>query len=177
MIVNDVAILRTISQEVQPSEIDNLIHLLEGELQHSALMGRPGIGLAAIQIGIPKKAAIIRIPTNGLDNMSVNLINAEIKEQHKPFVFQGEGCLSFNGASHNTTRYQEIYVVNNAVKPYSFIATGLLAVAIQHELDHTNGILFHDRMVKPTVLSKSKMKPNDLCICGSGKKYKRCCGR
>ncbi len=41
-------------------------------------------------------------------------------------------------------RYREVYVVDNLVEPYSFIATGLLAVVIQHELDHLNGILLPD---------------------------------
>jgi len=173
MIINDENILRSSNKDVEPEEAEALIKTLEKELNYSFLMGRPGIGLACPQIGINKKAAIVRINTNGVYDLSVNLINAKIEKGYNPFIFKNEGCLSFPDQLNDTTRYQEIHVINNAVKPHAFIATGLFAVAIQHELDHLNGILFFDRIVKKNVASK--MRPNDLCICGSGIKYKRCC--
>lgn len=166
MIITDEKILRIKSEDVLSSEINDLIKSLEKELYYSALMGRPGVGLAAVQIGIHKKAAIIRINNNGL---AVNLINAKIQKGYNQFIMKDEGCLSLDGKLCNTLRYQEVYI-NNGVEPYSFIATGLMAVAIQHELDHLDGILITDRMLNPI-----KPRPNDPCICGSNKKYKRCC--
>lgn len=183
MIVSDEKILRNKNEDVKPEEIDDLIKLLEKGLNYSAAMGRPGIGLACPQIGINKRAAIVRINTNGAYDLSVNLVNAKIEKGYNPILFKDEGCLSFQGELRDTMRYQEIHVVDNAVKPYSFVATGLMAVAIQHELDHLNGVLFFDRAVQGNPL-KVKVRPNDPCICGKVdvttgkvKKYKKCCGR
>ena len=171
MIITDENILRQISENVRPEEVNDLVAALDKELQHSKLMGRDGIGLAAIQIGIAKKAAIIRIS----DELSINLINAKIEKQYNPTPFKEEGCLSYPNELKDTLRYQEI-VVSNDVMPHHFVATGLLAIAIQHELDHTNGIIFSDREIKKEIKVKAKMKPNDKCSCGSNKKYKKCCG-
>jgi peptide deformylase len=173
MIISDEKILRAPNEDVKPEEVGELVAALEKGLNYSALMGRQGIGLAAPQIGINKKAAIVRI-SNSSQDLNVNLINARIEKGYLPTLFKDEGCLSFNGQLKDTMRYQEIYVVDNAVEPYSFVATGLMAVAIQHELDHLNGVLFFDREVAKNPL-KVKVRPNDPCICGSGKKFKRCC--
>jgi len=169
MVIVDEVLLRRSNEDAKIEEANDLIKLLEKELNYSMLMGRPGIGLACPQIGIQKKVAIVRI-----NNLSVNLVNAKIKKGYTPFVFKEEGCLSFNGQLNDTMRYQEIHVTDNAVPPYAFIATGLMSVAIQHELDHLDGILFFDRMIKKTI-ANIKIRPNDPCSCGSNKKYKRCC--
>ena len=92
-------------------------------------------------------------------------------------MFRDEGCLSFPGRVENTTRFQEIYVTNNLVYPHNFIATGLTSVVCQHEIDHLTGTLFMDRAAILPAIKKNKIGPNDLCNCGSNKKYKRCCMR
>lgn len=175
IIVNNEEAIRLDCTDVLTEDVSSIILTLENELKHSELIGRPGIGLAAPQLGIAKKAAIVRIPTNNSYNLSVNLINAKIEKSYEPFIFRDEGCLSFPGRVENTERYSEIYVTNNLVEPYSFIATGLMAVAIQHELDHINSILLPDRALpKANFVKKQKLRPNDFCTCGSGKKYKKC---
>lgn len=170
-------ILKQPCEDVHLSEAEELIQLLEKELQQSSLMGRPGIGLAAPQCAIHKKAAIVRIATNSFYDLNVNLINAKIEKTYLPFLFKGEGCLSFGDQIYDTHRYQEIYVVNNLVKPHSFIASGLMAVAIQHELDHLDGITFHQRAVVKSTVSSLKIRPNEKCPCSSGKKFKHCCNK
>lgn len=171
IIINDEEKLRAPCLDTSPEEVPGLIQALEQELSNSARLGRVGIGLAAPQIGIAKKVAIVRINPE----LYLNLINAKIEKSYDQKTFQDEGCLSFPGRVENTMRYQEIYVSNNLVHPNRFIATGLLAVVIQHELDHLNGILLPDRAL---IKSKAiKLGPNDLCICGSKKKFKRCCGK
>lgn len=171
MIITSEKELRVKCSDVLPEEADALIKKLEKELEASAIRGAPGIGLAAPQIGIPKKAAIIRIS----DKYSVNLINAKIKSGYSKALFDNEGCLSFPGRYESTMRYQEIHVVDNMCKPHSFIAKGLLAVVIQHELGHLSGELLPDVALKK--VRKNKIRPNDKCSCGSGKKYKKCCGK
>jgi uncharacterized protein YecA (UPF0149 family) len=55
------------------------------------------------------------------------------------------------------------------------VCTGLLAVVTQHELDHLVGKLLTDSALPQIKNSKKKTRPNDICPCGSGRKYKRCC--
>jgi peptide deformylase len=140
MIITDESLLRVDCQIVLPDEINDLRHKLEEALLWSERRGLPGVGLAAPQIGIPKKMAIIRID----NNISFDLINAEIKEKYNPFIFDGEGCLSFPNKYAKTSRYKEIVVVNNLVDPKCFIATEFSSVVISHELDHLEKRLLTD---------------------------------
>ena len=152
-------------------EAQEIISFLEKELDNSNKLGNPGIGLAASQCGIYKHVAIIR-----LGNISLDLINAKISKYYDEIIFDGEGCLSFPNKIIKTKRYSEIVIDNNLTYPHNFIATGLLSIAIQHELDHLNGIVFTDReVIKPTVFNK--VGPNEKCPCGSGIKYKKCHGK
>ncbi len=171
MIIEDEKILRLPCEDVRLDEVDNLVSLLENELNYLASINRPGIGLAATQIGIHKKIAIIR-----LEHLSLNLVNATIDKMYDPIIFKNEGCLSFPDKVIDTKRYNEIYVSNNLVEPYGFIAKGLLSIAVQHELDHCAGKLFMDRQVEPPKI-KVKMRPNDKCYCLSNRKYKHCHGK
>jgi peptide deformylase len=173
IITNNEAALRVFCHAVQPTEINDLIITLENELDYANRLGKGGIGLAAPQIGIAKHIAIIRLG-NGVN---LNLVNAKLEKGFDPALFTQEGCLSFPGRVEDTIRFQEVYITNNSVEPNSFIATGLLAVVCQHELDHLNSVLFMDHKVIKTasIIKKKKVGPNDPCICGSGKKYKKCC--
>jgi peptide deformylase len=178
IIKNDEALLRIPCDDVLPEEIDGLRLLLEEELQKSIDEGVGAIGLAAPQIGVHKKMAIVRLS----EEFSVDLINCYIDSAYDEFTFVGEACLSFPDLISDTRRYAEIYVKNNLGTPNSFVATGLFAVVIQHELDHINGILLPDRVIKPR--PKVNIGPNEPCFCGiadpvSGKvkKYKKCHGK
>lgn len=175
IITNNEAALRVFCEPVTMEEVGPLIEALEKELDYANRLGKNGIGLAAPQIGIAKDIAIVRLP-----KLSFNLVNAKLVHGYDPAVFTDEGCLSFPGRSENTTRFQEVYITNNLVEPHSIVATGFVAVVIQHELDHLNSKLFMDRSVPklvPIVRSPTKQKPNEPCACGSGKKYKKCHGR
>lgn len=166
--------LRVKCEPVTLEEVGPLIETLEKELDYANRLGKNGVGLAAPQIGIAKDIAIIRLP-----KMNFNLVNAKLKQGYDPAIFTDEGCLSFPGRVENTTRFQEVYITNNLVEPYSFVASGFVAVVCQHELDHLNQKLFMDYSIpKPIpVVRKAKVGPNEPCTCGSGKKYKKCCGR
>lgn len=170
MIITDEKALRVKCEDVKPEEVDELRIALENELKASAERGSPGIGLAAPQIGIAKKMAIVRF-----EDKAIDLVNAKIEKSFDLVEFDGEGCLSFPGKIVKTKRYQEVHVVND-VEPRRFIATNVLAVVLQHELDHTIGVLLPDVEIKKETFIKKKIRPNDLCPCSSGKKYKKCCG-
>lgn len=171
IITNNEDALRVKCESVSSDEVSNLILQLESELDRANRLGRGGIGLAAPQIGINKKIAIVRMGNNN----NIDLVNCTIDKGFDSSIFRHEGCLSFPGRVEDTIRFQEIYVTNNLVYPHTFIATGLTSVVVQHELDHVNSVLFMDRVSsKPSL--KKRIKPNDPCMCLSGKKYKKCCG-
>ena len=153
MIITDETLLRTPCSDVLPSEVDDLRFLLEKELRLSGEQGQSGIGLAAPQIGIYKKMAIVRIPFQN-KTISVDLVNCHISSYYDKFLFEEEGCLSFPGQIVKSFRYREIVVTNNLVRPHNFIATGILAVCIQHELNHLEGILLPDVAIKPAKPAK-----------------------
>lgn len=178
IITNNEELLRLDCQDVLSEEIGHLVDLLDSELNNSARLGRPGIGLAAPQIGIAKKIAIVR-----LGNISFNLINCILSKGYDEQIFRDEGCLSFPGRVENTKRFQEVYITNNLQYPHLFVAKGLHAVVIQHELDHINGILLPDRAITQKPIISTKVGPNQPCPCGKidpntgkVKKYKKCCG-
>lgn len=174
IIQNDPVLLRRPCEDATVEEAQSIIDQLDRELEHSARMGRVGIGLAAAQIGILKKVAIVRID----QAYRVDLVNARIEKRFDEQRFRDEACLSFPGRVEQTMRAQEIYVTGNLCYPHSFIATGLLAVVCQHELDHTAGIILPDVAIKPVAITapKSKPRPNEPCWCGKPAKYKRCHG-
>jgi peptide deformylase len=171
IITNNEEALRVKCDPVSLEEVGSLISTLEIELSAANRLGARGIGLAAAQTGIAKQIAIIRLG-KGLD---VNLVNAKIEQGYDPTIFTDEGCLSFPSRVENTTRFQEVHITNNLVYPHSFIATGLLAVVCQHEIDHYNSKLFMDYKIAKPINNKPKQNPNEPCFCGSGKKRKKCC--
>jgi peptide deformylase len=144
MIITDEAALRVPCSPVLPDEVDGLRQKLQEALAWSAKHGRPGVGLACPQIGIPKTMAIVRVD----DSMHIDLVNARIAKTYHPFEFDGEGCLSFPGRFERTLRYKEVLVEGNLVWPYMFVVTDFTAVTVQHELDHLRGILLPDVALK-----------------------------
>lgn len=173
IIINNEELLRVKCEDAALEEVNGIIQLLENELENSARLGRPGIGLAAPQIGIAKNIAIVRIEKGNARDFSVNLINCKLNKGYDQKIFRNEGCLSFPGRMEDTMRYQEVFITNNLIYPYSFVSTGLMAVVIQHELDHLNGVLLPDNVLK----KKPKLGPNEPCFCGSNRKYKKCHGK
>lgn len=114
---------------------------------------RPGMGLAAIQLGIPKRyLTIVHEVDNGVfDNYVV--INPKIvsTSQEKIYVEDGEGCLSVNRETFGIVpRYARITVegYDTEGNKISIRAREELAIAFQHEIDHLNGILFVDHIDK-----------------------------
>jgi peptide deformylase len=170
IITNNEEALRIKCDPVLLEEVGSLISTLENELSNANRFGAQGIGLAAPQIGIAKQISIIRLGKG----LNIDLINAKIEKGYDPNIFKEEGCLSFPGRVEDTTRFQEVHITNNLVYPYSFVATGLLAVVCQHEIDHYHSNLFFDHKITKPLLNKPKQNPNEACFCGSGKKRKKC---
>jgi peptide deformylase len=136
-IITDISFLKQKSVPVRPEEIKEII----GDLEDTLAETKSGIGLSGVQIGILKQVAIIRIDRD----TQINLINAYITDKEYKFRHIGEGCLSFPALKIDTIRYNAIRYVSNGEEKY---AEGLLAVAIQHEADHLNGVTMLDRKWK-----------------------------
>jgi len=139
MIVTDKKILRKKSKEFKGSEeeLHKLIRKLESELKNSKI---PGVGLSAIQIGIPLRVAIIRYK-----DININLYNAKIVKQTDPFVFKKEGCLSIPNTFKDTIRFSYIEIKNGDGKLLKLNAYD--SIIAQHEIDHWNSIVFTDRTI------------------------------
>ena len=132
-IVVDLKFLKKKSEEVKPDEVEKIIKDLEDTIDAT----KEGIGLSAVQIGILKRVAIIRMP-----NVKIDLINPIITDKSGRFKFKGERCLSLPGLKIDTSRYEDITIKN---KEGMIAFYQLDAVAVQHEIDHMNGLLIIDK--------------------------------
>jgi len=121
----------------------------------------PGVGLAATQIGEPHRIFIIDIAGEDEPSNLLVFVNPEIVETTGSCVGP-EGCLSFPGVNEDIKRAEIVRVraIARDGKPFELEATGLLAVAIQHENDHLDGTLMIDRvgMLKKRIIQKKMQK-------------------
>jgi peptide deformylase len=119
-----------------------------------------GIGLAAPQVAINKQIIVIDIDPENPDNPPLVLINPMIKKFSKETCSGQEGCLSIPGVYLDVDRPEEIEVSfkDEQGRPRTIKATGLLSRAIQHEVDHLNGVLFVDRVDNKLALHQELKK-------------------
>ena len=110
----------------------------------------PGIGLAAIQVGILKRLIVIDISKDEEKISPIFLINPSIVHQSKNTSVYEEGCLSLPGQFAEIERPAECTVrfINYDGKEKELKTDGLLATCVQHEIDHLNGVLFIDYLSK-----------------------------
>lgn len=104
-----------------------------------------GIGLAATQVDIHQQIVVIDISEDG--DQPLVLINPVILDKNGS-VAMNEGCLSVNGVRAPVSRYSyvKVHALNRSGLPFKLEANDLLAVCIQHEIDHLNGKLFVDHL-------------------------------
>ena len=137
-----------LTTECDPVEtVDDEIRQLVDDLAET-MYDAPGIGLAAPQVGVTKRVTVIDTsgPDQAGDNLHV-LINPEIVDQEGS-QSREEGCLSFPGLYGEVVRSEWVKVraLDRDGEEYELEADGLLAVALQHEIDHLDGVLFLNRM-------------------------------
>ena len=110
----------------------------------------PGIGLAAIQIGILKRIVVIDISKDKNTKNPLFLVNPEIINKSEKTAVYEEGCLSLPGHFAEIERPAEceIRYIDYHGKENQLKASGLLSTCIQHEIDHLNGVLFIDYLSK-----------------------------
>lgn len=116
-----------------------------------------GVGLAAPQIGVPLRLTVIEIP----EEEPLILVNPEVTEQRGQRQVT-EGCLSYPGYRGDTVRSELVKVKAcdlNGEK-IRIKADGLLAQALEHEIDHLNGILYTNRLVDKDKIYKIEIIPD-----------------
>ena len=125
-------------------DFDQALHNLLDDM-HETMRANSGVGLAASQVGELLRVVVIDVSEEG--NQLIELVNPEIISQSGKISLE-EGCLSIPDYRDKVPRSAEVLV--NAQDRYGknveIRAEGLLAVCIQHEIDHLNGILFVDRL-------------------------------
>jgi peptide deformylase len=119
-----------------------------------------GIGLAAPQVGINKQLIIVDIHPEEAANPPLILINPVIREFSEDFELGQEGCLSIPGVYLDVKRPEMIEVTykDENGRPQTLFASGLLSRAIQHEIDHLEGVMFVDRVDNPILLNQELNK-------------------
>jgi peptide deformylase len=139
-IVIDLKELRKPSDLVLPNEdITEIIKDLE-----DTFAALKGYGLAAPQIGVKKRIAIVRY-----ENMKYDLINPKIIGREGKIINRGECCFSIGSGKLpiDTDRYHSI-ILKNGLDEQCFACSGLEAIIMQHEIDHLNGVTIIDRKHK-----------------------------
>src|ERR1700691_2622088 len=152
MAVRDIIILpdkrlRLVSEPVK--QVDAGIKKLVDDL-FETMYKAPGIGLAAIQIGVPKRVITMDLSKKEDDHTPQVFINPEVTWKSKETSKYEEGCLSIPEYYEEVERPAQVKVkyLDLDGKANEIEASGLLATCLQHEIDHTNGVLFIDHISK-----------------------------
>jgi peptide deformylase len=138
---------KRLREKAQPvTIIDDEIKTLAEDMAET-MYAAPGCGLAATQIGVPKRVFVIDTATKDEPSQLKVFINPEIIARDGETTWE-EGCLSFPSVNEEIKRAERVKVRALGLdgKPFELEADGLLAVAIQHENDHLDGVLMIDRM-------------------------------
>jgi peptide deformylase len=139
--------LRQVSEPVK--KIDGGVRKLVDEM-FETMYAAPGIGLAAIQVGVPQRVVTMDLSKKSDQQHSRVFINPEITWSSDDKVTHEEGCLSIPEYYEDVERPTEVKVkyLDLDGNAHEITAKGLLATCLQHEIDHTNGVLFIDRLSK-----------------------------
>jgi peptide deformylase len=154
-------VLRQVARELSGHEISSAETAALVADMTDTLRDYGGIGLAAPQIGVPVRLAIIEIeggPTRygELERMPLSVfVNPEIEVLDSDSAAYWEGCLSVPGLRGLVERPQHVKIRYTTIEgePAEFELRGFAATVFQHEFDHLNGKLFIDRMTDMSLLS------------------------
>ena len=152
---------RILRQKSAPIERidDDLKRLMDQMLE--TMYAAPGIGLAAIQVGVPRRIVVLDTADEGEPKSPLVMVNPEIIALGQTTRMYEEGCLSIPDVRVDIERPETVTVrfIDRAGKQQELAADGLLATAIQHELDHLDGHLIIDflsRLKRDIVIRKFK---------------------
>jgi peptide deformylase len=139
--------LRSVSKPVV--EIGHEIRSLVADM-FETMYDAPGIGLAAIQVGVPSRVIVMDLSKREAEAEPRVFINPEITWSSEEKSLYEEGCLSIPDVHEDVERPAQVKIryLDLEGKPHEEDAEGLFSTCIQHEVDHLNGILFIDHISK-----------------------------
>ncbi len=151
-------ILREISAPIETID-DDLRRLMDDMLE--SMYDAPGVGLAAIQVGVPKRLLVLDVADDEEGPNPYFMVNPEIVSLGDETRVHEEGCLSIPGVQVEIERPGDVVVryVDRNGDQQELAANGLLATAVQHEVDHLDGKLiidFMSRLKRDMVIRKFK---------------------
>ena len=137
-------------------QVSTPVERVDGELLRLAddmlatMYDAPGIGLAAIQIGVPRRLLVIDLAKEDEEPAPHLFVNPEIVATGDDINIHEEGCLSIPDYYAEVERPAAVTVryVDRDGKQQEMVAEGLMATCLQHEIDHLNGVLFIDHISK-----------------------------
>ena len=138
---------------------DDLRRLMEDMLE--AMYAAPGVGLAAVQVGVPRRVVVLDVADKNEPRQPLYLVNPEIVARGAELRRYEEGCLSLPDVRLEIERPGAITLryLDRGGQPRQLEAEGLLATVIQHEVDHLDGKLiidFMSRLKRDMVVRKLK---------------------
>jgi peptide deformylase len=139
--------LRLVSEPVK--SVDGDLQKLIDDM-FATMYDAPGIGLAAIQVGVPKRLITADLAKKDEPRAPQVFINPEIVSRSEELSTYEEGCLSIPEIHEDVERPAQVRVryLDRDGKPHEVDAEGLLATCLQHEIDHLDGVLFIDHLSK-----------------------------
>ena len=149
--------------------VDRELQVLMDDMLET-MYNAPGIGLAAIQVGVPKRVIVIDLSRDGEEKRPMYFVNPEIISSSNNDATYEEGCLSVPGQFAEIDRPDKCHLkyLDYNGHPKELKAEGLLATCIQHEMDHLEGILFIDylsKLKKSMIIKKlSKIKSTRIVV-------------
>jgi len=151
-------VLRKISEPVERVDAETL-RLMDDMLE--TMYAAPGVGLAAIQVGVPRRVVVIDTSDEDEGKKPLCLINPEIVGLGQKTRLYEEGCLSIPDVRVEIERPETVTIryIDRGGRFQELSADGLLATAIQHELDHLDGQLIVDflsRLKRDMIIRKFK---------------------
>ena len=157
-------LLRKVSEPVTSvnTEVKNLMDdMLE------TMYAAPGIGLAAVQVGVLKRIIVIDLSKEGQKKDPLFIVNPQITFKSDELISYEEGCLSIPNQFAEVKRPSSCKVnfLDYNGKKREINADGLLATCIQHEVDHLNGVLFIDhlsKLKKDLILKRTKKQIKEI---------------
>ena len=137
--------LRAKTRKVGPDDMDRVRDLVPQLL--ATMYAAPGIGLAAPQVGVNLRLAVVDLQPDETPSPIV-LVNPEVTRVSEDWAVREEGCLSLPGQYADVSRPARVHVryTDQDGKAQELEAEGLLAACVQHEIDHLDGVLFVDHL-------------------------------
>lgn len=145
-------ILRTVSEEIKKSEFDQYIKLWKEMIKYIKNPDNMWVGLAAPQVGYNKRLIVVSLLKDREDESfpTVLMINPKILEKSNECETEKEWCLSVPWENGEVERFKKIklHYIDENKKEKILVLSWVPARIVQHEIDHLDGVLFTDKIVK-----------------------------